>query len=113
MADGDRERPGCGLSQAAAEVELGLRGQRGLLLARDKSLSKKLLAYHRIGVPEFEVFRIGRRITVMRDGRRVTTAPIDRVSVPELVRLMAGGSELAELEFELAAIKAEIAAPPG
>ena len=33
---------------------------RGLLLARDKSLSKKLLAYHRIGVPDFEVFRAGR-----------------------------------------------------
>src|SRR5205809_2715772 len=35
---------------------------RGLLLARDKSLSKKLLAYHRIPVTEFEVFRIGRPI---------------------------------------------------
>ncbi len=35
---------------------------RGLLLARDKALSKKLLAYHRIPVPEFEVFRIGRPI---------------------------------------------------
>jgi D-alanine-D-alanine ligase len=35
---------------------------RGMLLARDKSLSKKLLAYHRIPMPEFEVFRIGRRI---------------------------------------------------
>jgi D-alanine-D-alanine ligase len=35
---------------------------RGLLLARDKSLSKKLLAYHRIHVPEFEVVRIGRPI---------------------------------------------------
>lgn len=33
---------------------------RGLLLARDKALSKKLLAYHRIRVPEFVVFRIGR-----------------------------------------------------
>jgi D-alanine-D-alanine ligase len=33
---------------------------RGLVLARDKSLSKKLLAYHRIPVPEFEVVRIGR-----------------------------------------------------
>jgi D-alanine-D-alanine ligase len=32
---------------------------RGLLLARDKSLSKKLLSYHRIDVPAFEVFRIG------------------------------------------------------
>ncbi len=35
---------------------------RGLLLARDKSLSKKLLAYHRIHVPDFEVFRTGRPI---------------------------------------------------
>jgi D-alanine-D-alanine ligase len=35
---------------------------RGMLLARDKSLSKKLLAYHRIPMPEFEVFRIGRAI---------------------------------------------------
>lgn len=33
---------------------------RGLLLARDKSLSKKLLAYHRVAVPECEVFRTGR-----------------------------------------------------
>jgi ribose transport system ATP-binding protein len=36
-----------------------------------------------------EVFRIGRRITVMRDGRHVTTRPIEQVDVPELVRLMA------------------------
>jgi D-alanine-D-alanine ligase len=35
---------------------------RGLLLARDKSLSKKLLAYHRVHVPESEVFRAGRPI---------------------------------------------------
>jgi D-alanine-D-alanine ligase len=34
---------------------------RGLLLSRDKSLSKKLLAYHRIPVPDFFVFRRGRR----------------------------------------------------
>jgi D-alanine-D-alanine ligase len=33
---------------------------RGLLLARDKALSKQLLAYHRIPVPEFAVFRLGR-----------------------------------------------------
>ena len=35
---------------------------RGMLLARDKSLSKKLLAYHRVLVPNSEVFRIGRPI---------------------------------------------------
>ena len=36
-----------------------------------------------------EVFRIGRRITVLRDGRHVATRSIDQVSVVELVRLMA------------------------
>jgi len=34
---------------------------RGLILARDKALSKKLLAYHRIAVPDFTVVRHGRR----------------------------------------------------
>jgi D-alanine-D-alanine ligase len=33
---------------------------RGLLLARDKALSKQLLAYHRIPVPDFAVVRMGR-----------------------------------------------------
>jgi D-alanine-D-alanine ligase len=34
---------------------------RGLILARDKALSKKLLAYHRIPVPEFIVVRRGHK----------------------------------------------------
>lgn len=34
---------------------------RGLILARDKAISKKLLAYHRIRVPDFAVVRLGRR----------------------------------------------------
>jgi D-alanine-D-alanine ligase len=37
---------------------------RGLMLARDKALSKKLLAYHRIRVPEFAVVRPGRKPVV-------------------------------------------------
>lgn len=37
---------------------------RGMLLARDKSLSKKLLSYHRIPVPEFTVVRMGRKPTL-------------------------------------------------
>ena len=37
---------------------------RGLILARDKALSKKLLAYHRIRVPEFIVVRPGRKAVV-------------------------------------------------
>lgn len=34
---------------------------RGLVLARDKALSKKILAYHRIAVPRFDVVRRGRK----------------------------------------------------
>jgi D-alanine-D-alanine ligase len=37
---------------------------RGLILARDKALSKKLLAYHRIRVPEFTVVRPGRKVSL-------------------------------------------------
>ncbi|MFQ5801338.1 MAG: D-alanine--D-alanine ligase [Candidatus Methylomirabilales bacterium] len=35
---------------------------RGLMLARDKALAKKILSYHRISVPEFAVFPIGRAV---------------------------------------------------
>ncbi len=35
---------------------------RGLILARDKALSKTLLTYHRVPVPEFAVFRVGRAV---------------------------------------------------
>jgi D-alanine-D-alanine ligase len=34
---------------------------RGLTLAHDKALSKKILAYHRIHVPGFQVFPMGRK----------------------------------------------------
>jgi D-alanine-D-alanine ligase len=37
---------------------------RGLLIARDKALSKKILRYHRIPVPGFTVFRSGHAIRV-------------------------------------------------
>ena len=35
---------------------------RGLLLARDKALTKKILSYHRISVPHFVVFPRGRKV---------------------------------------------------
>src|ERR671913_178818 len=34
---------------------------RGLMLARDKALSKKLMAYHRIPVPMFTVVKRGQK----------------------------------------------------
>lgn len=35
---------------------------RGLLLSKDKALSKKILTYHRVPTPRFAVFKIGRAI---------------------------------------------------
>ncbi len=35
---------------------------RGLMLGRDKAITKKLLSYHRIRVPEFAIFTIGRAV---------------------------------------------------
>ena len=42
---------------------------RGLILARDKALSKKLLAYHRIPVPDFTVVRSGRKAVLSKKMR--------------------------------------------
>jgi len=39
---------------------------RGLLLARDKALTKMILTYHRVSVPDFTVFRRGRKISHRR-----------------------------------------------
>ena len=39
---------------------------RGLLLSRDKALSKKLLTYHHINVPDFMVFPVGKKLRRMR-----------------------------------------------
>lgn len=35
---------------------------RGMMISRDKALSKKLLVFHRIRVPAFAVFQVGRRV---------------------------------------------------
>lgn len=39
---------------------------RGLMLARDKALSKKILNFHKIAVPDFMVFPYGRRLGRLR-----------------------------------------------
>lgn len=39
---------------------------RGLLLSRDKALTKKICTYHRIRVPRFAVFRRGKRLRKLR-----------------------------------------------
>jgi D-alanine-D-alanine ligase len=47
---------------------------RGLMLARDKALSKQLLNYHRVRVPRFQVVPVGRK------------AKLGRLSLPVLVK---------------------------
>ena len=39
---------------------------RGMMLSRDKVLSKQVLAYHRIPTPQFALFRRGRRAVIPR-----------------------------------------------
>lgn len=39
---------------------------RGLILARDKAISKKILSYHRIRVPKFFVFPRGKKINLQK-----------------------------------------------
>lgn len=39
---------------------------RGMMLARDKALSKKILHYHRIKVPDFRIFPFGKRIKAQK-----------------------------------------------
>jgi D-alanine-D-alanine ligase len=39
---------------------------RGLMLAHDKALSKKILAFHRIPVPDFMVLPLGRKVRMPR-----------------------------------------------
>ncbi len=59
---------------------------RGLVLARDKALSKKVLHYHRIRIPHFAVFPRGRKI-------RATKA-LRNLQFPLIVKsLVAEGSE--------------------
>ncbi|MEM9073477.1 MAG: ATP-grasp domain-containing protein [Myxococcota bacterium] len=59
---------------------------RGLVLARDKALSKKVLHYHRIRVPRFAVFPRGRKVR--------PTRALRALEFPVIVKsLIAEGSE--------------------
>jgi D-alanine-D-alanine ligase len=52
---------------------------RGLLLARDKALTKMILTYHRISVPDFDVFPLRKKIS----RRRKFTYPLIVKSLTE------------------------------
>ncbi len=50
---------------------------RGMLLSRDKALSKKLLTYHRIRVPKFKEFP---------NGRKVFKSKVEKLPYPMIVK---------------------------
>ena len=68
---------------------LGLNETKHLMdLIRRLTAQGKAILYisHRLD----EVFEIADRVTVLKDGRRVTTAPISELKVGEVVRMMVG-----------------------
>jgi simple sugar transport system ATP-binding protein len=56
-------------------------------------------------------YPVGDRFFVLNRGQCIGNFAKGEIDQAELVRLMAGGSELAELEHELATIKAEVGSP--
>jgi simple sugar transport system ATP-binding protein len=54
---------------------------------------------------------VGDRFVVLNRGQMLGSYAKGEIDQSELVRLMAGGAELAELEYELATIKAEVGRP--
>ena len=46
-----------------------------------------------------EIFEIGDRVTVLRDGQLVATRPLAGLTIPEIVRMMVGRSIKAEHAF--------------
>jgi ABC-type sugar transport system ATPase subunit len=60
------------------------------LFDRVRRLRERGLAILYISHRLREVFDLAQRVTVLKDGKRVTTAPTDEVKPPELVRMMVG-----------------------
>jgi D-alanine-D-alanine ligase len=56
---------------------------RGLILGRDKALSKKIVTYHDVSAPSFEVFRRGRKVRLSRpfDGPMIVKSLIEDSSM--------------------------------
>ena len=80
---------------------------RYILQARERGVAVIFITHN-----PHHAYPVGDRFVVLNRGQMLGTFAKGEIDQTELVRLMAGGSELAELEFELAAIKAEVGAPP-
>lgn len=71
----------------------------GLLLSRDKAMQKKILSYHRMPVPKFQVFQIGRKVR----RRRQLEFPLIVKSVSQEASIGISKASLVEDDAALAA----------
>ncbi|MDX6620503.1 MAG: simple sugar transport system ATP-binding protein, partial [Gaiellales bacterium] len=79
---------------------------RYILQARERGVAVIFITHN-----PHHAYPVGDRFVILNRGRTLGSYDRGEIDQTELVRLMAGGAELAELEHELATIKAEIAAP--
>ena len=74
-----------------------------ILQARDRGVAVIFITHN-----PHHAYPVGDRFVILNRGQSLGTYAKSEIDRQELVRLMAGGRELAELEHELEAIKAEI-----
>jgi simple sugar transport system ATP-binding protein len=74
-----------------------------VLQARDRGVAVIFITHN-----PHHAYPVGDRFVILNRGQTIGTFEKDQVDRDELVRLMAGGRELAELEHELEAVKAEL-----
>jgi len=77
---------------------------RYILQARERGVAVIFITHN-----PHHAYPVGDRFVILNRGRTLGSFDKGEIDQTELVRLMAGGSELAELEHELATIKAEVA----
>ena len=76
---------------------------RYILQARDRGVAVIFITHN-----PHHAYPVGDRFVILNRGQSLGTFAKSEIDRDELVRLMAGGRELAELEHELEAIKAEV-----
>jgi simple sugar transport system ATP-binding protein len=74
-----------------------------ILQARDRGVAVIFITHN-----PHHAYPVGDRFVILNRGQSLGTFDKSEIDRTELVRLMAGGSELAELEHELESIRAEV-----
>ena len=74
-----------------------------ILQARERGVAVIFITHN-----PHHAYPVGDRFVILNRGQSLGTFAKNEIDWQELVRLMAGGSELAELEHELEAIQAEV-----